>query len=132
MQMRQAVTGRKIEQAMERALRWGSRSWKQTNTTVSAFYEGDLWVQEIRLHGNLIARAERGCLGTRKFGHRQVKLDHCGWLTATTKSRLNAVLKSFDLPMSVYQSKGKWFLWNPTTTVPSGPFDDNSVITLNP
>jgi len=130
--MRQAVTGRKIEQRMERAMRWGFEDWRQTNTAVTSFYEGPLWVQEIRLHGNLIARVERGCIGTRKFGHRQVKLDHCGWKTATTKSRMNAVLKALDLPISVYQSKGEWFLWNQTATVPAGRFDDFNVITLNP
>jgi hypothetical protein len=105
---------RKIERAMEAALVEGRR-WKSGNTAVT--WSGSEF--NVRLHGNKIAEGD-------SYG---VTLDHCGWKTATTKSRLNAVLSALGLPIRVYQSKGEWFLWNFTATVPSGRFDDYRIIT---
>jgi hypothetical protein len=130
---------RKIEQEMSEFIRWGGfpdgiGQWRKSNTEVRRFLEenDNLIVVEVYLHGNLIAREERGRIDSPQWGRAVLKLSDCGWKTPTTKSRINAVLKALFLPISLYQSKGQWFLWNRESTVPFGRFDENREIKLNP
>lgn len=46
-----------------------------------------------------------------------VQLFTGGWKTITTKDRINKILSSLRLGISVYQKSGKWFLHCPTTHV---------------
>jgi hypothetical protein len=40
----------------------------------------------------------------------RVTLDHNGWKTATTKTRMNQASNQFGLGYSVWQRKGGWFI----------------------
>jgi hypothetical protein len=60
---------------------------------------------ELRLHGNLIARKENG----------QIILSDCGWQTVTTKERLNGLLDILCAGAGIYQKKFCWYLWNRKT-----------------
>tara|TARA_X000001382_G_scaffold116835_1_gene96170 strand:+ start:254 stop:664 length:411 start_codon:yes stop_codon:yes gene_type:complete len=87
---------RKIEREMIQAIIDG-RSWSKANTRVK--YEGD--VQSIYLHDNKIASIEKG----------QLFINHCGWKTVTTKSRLNALVKHYLGELScIYQKNFDWFV----------------------
>ena len=52
-----------------------------------------------RLHGHAVAYFD--------YCNRRVILDHCGWATKTTKSRINAIAERFLLPR-VYQKDWSW------------------------
>ena len=54
----------------------------------------------MKLHGNLIARKH-----TNNYGDVDLYISACGWLTPTTKERLNGIDG-----VSIYQRKGKWYL----------------------
>lgn len=113
---------RKIEKKMAEAIK-ERRSFKSGNTAVFITPHNDFVVQ---LHGNEIARLT---------GH-FLRLSSCGWRTATTKSRLNAVLQAVGFPGSVYQHKHVWNLWRHPGSMagrsvcPSMPFDDGMEIIL--
>ena len=90
---------RKIEREMIQAIIDG-RNWKKANTEVEAHPSGN---NEMRvfLHGNNIASYKDGNL----------YINHCGWKTVTTKSRLNALIKFVLGEMSgIYQKQGCWFM----------------------
>ena len=71
--------------------------WKLDNTEVISCSN----VTDVFLHGNLIARV----------GETWLELFDGGWQTATTKSRLNAILKGFGVAgESVFQKAGEWFV----------------------
>ena len=57
-------------------------------------------ISHLLLHGNCIASLDHND-GT-------ITVDHCGWKTNTTKTRLNAVLERFKYKIS--QRKGVWYL----------------------
>ena len=113
---------RKIEQKMAEAIK-ERRSFKSGNTAVFTTPDNDVVVQ---LHGNEIARLT---------GH-FLRLSSCGWRTATTKSRLNAVLQAVGFPGRVGARDFDWRLWrNPgsmagRSVCPSMPFDDGMEIIL--
>jgi len=93
---------RKIERLMNAAISEG-RDWSSANTSVTM--NGN--IAEVRLHGNLIAEVSDEC----------VTLHDGGWQSATTKSRLNAIMSEHCLPgEGVFQNKWEWFcrLWNGT------------------
>jgi len=90
---------RKIEREMIQAIIDG-RNWKKANTEVEAHPSGN---NEMRvfLHGNNIASYKDGTL----------YINHCGWKTNTTKSRLNALVKHVLGDMScIYQHNFDWFV----------------------
>jgi len=90
---------RKIEREMIQAIIDG-RDWKKANTEVEAHPSGN---NEMRvfLHGNNIASYKDGTL----------YINHCGWKTRTTKSRLNALVKHVLGDMSgIYQKDFNWFI----------------------
>ena len=90
---------RKIEREMIQAI-IERRNFKKGNTEVikKSDYMG------IYLHGNLIA----------KYGiedSRGLKVTHCDWLTNTTKSRLNAIIKFVVGGLyGIYQEDFRWYL----------------------
>lgn len=82
--------------------------WKLANTEVVSFNGFDK--SQVFLHGHLIA--EVGC------GY--IQLWDAGYQTATTKSRLNAILSENGLPGErVFQKDYSWFVrLSDGTTVP--------------
>ena len=54
-------------------------------------------------------------------GRVAVTLDHNGWKGVTTKRKMNQAACEFDLPFSVYQSKGEWYV---TTKAGTYEFED--------
>ena len=86
---------RKIERAMNRAIRTGS-NFSSSNTTVS--HAGlDSYVY---LHGNHIATVKDN----------SIIIKDGGWQSNTTKSRLNALLDEFSYGMRVFQKNYEWFV----------------------
>jgi len=77
--------------------------WKLANTRVE--YEEGNCISRVYLHGNKIA----------EIGEGFIHLDHCGWKTATTKSRLNAILREHGTDDGIYQKNFKWFVYNGKT-----------------
>lgn len=45
-----------------------------------------------------------------KFNDKQIILDSGGWLTATTKTRMNQAANQFDLGFHISQRNFKWFV----------------------
>lgn len=91
---------RKIEMDMIAAIR-SRNSYKSGNTVVE---QGENGYAEVRLHGNRICRLN--------YHQGIIELSDCGYQTATTKSRLNALLDAFTNTgggQGIYQRDGKWF-----------------------
>ena len=87
---------RKIETAMNTAIA-NRQDWRSGNTKVVSCS----FVTDIFLHGNLIAR----------IGETWIELFDAGYQTATTKSRLNAILEGNGCPGEyVFQKDFKWFV----------------------
>jgi hypothetical protein len=87
---------RKIEAQMVDAI-LDCRNWKSGNTEVQ-FFDG---VSFVFLHGNCIAQVKEN----------SVSLFDGGWQSATTKSRLNAILKAHGIKGEcVFQRNFKWFV----------------------
>ena len=93
---------RKIESAMIEAIE-NQLDWQVANTqviNVELESNGSI-VSVVKLHGHKIA----------VIGDNFIQLFDGGWQTATTKSRLNAILKGFGVAgESVFQKAGEWFL----------------------
>jgi len=93
---------RKIETAMIEAIE-NQLNWKSANTEVinSELASDGTVVSVVKLHGHKIA----------VIGDTFIQLFDGGWQTATTKSRLNAILKGFGVAgESVFQKAGEWFV----------------------
>lgn len=87
---------RKIERQMNAAIIAG-KDFKLDNTEVIACSN----VSDVFLHGNLIAR----------IGETWIELFDGGHQTATTKSRLNAILREFGMGYEcVFQKNFNWFV----------------------
>jgi hypothetical protein len=104
---------RKIEKMMNDAIT-ASKDWRLDNTEVI----NEDGVSIVKLHGNKIA----------EVGDTFIKLFDGGWRTATTKSRLNAILSvhgcNFD---GVFQKKGEWFFHDSARSVDM-PFESGMVV----
>lgn len=85
---------RKIEQQMLYAIQQ-RKNWQLSNTQVTV-HGGTIVV---RLHGNIIAEITSTALF----------LSDAGWRSSTTKSRLNAILQHYKLPL-VYQKQYQWYI----------------------
>jgi len=96
---------RKIEKQMNQAITQ-ERDWKLDNTKVVNI-EG---VSFVYLYNNLIAM----------IGDTWLELFDGGWKTATTKSRLNAILKAHGNSESVYQKNFEWFVSTKYGDIPFG------------
>ena len=93
---------RKIETQMLEAIE-NQLNWQVANTQVinSELASDGTVVSVVKLHGHKIA----------VIGDNFIQLFDGGWQTATTKSRLNAILKGFGVAgESVFQKAGKWFV----------------------
>jgi hypothetical protein len=87
---------RKIEKQMNNAITNG-KDFKLANTEVISCSN----VSDVYLHGNLIAR----------IGETWMELFDCGYQTATTKSRLNALLSAFGMEGEyIFQKNFQWFI----------------------
>ena len=87
---------RKIERLMNDAINQ-CKDWKLANTEVVSCSH----VSDVFLHGNLIAR----------IGETWIELFDGGHQTATTKSRLNAILAAHGVPGErVFQKNFQWFV----------------------
>jgi hypothetical protein len=87
---------RKIESQMNNAITKGI-DFRSANTAV-VNADG---ISVVLLHGNKIA----------EVGDTFIRLFDGGWQSATTKSRLNAILHAHGLGGErVFQKKGEWFL----------------------
>ena len=87
------------------------KSFNKANTSVSIGYAGTMLdhykdaYMSIKLHGNEIAQYYYNKERTPLY------INHCGWKTVTTKSRLNALIKFVLGEMSgIYQKQGRWFM----------------------
>jgi hypothetical protein len=108
---------RKIEAAMVMAVRdainGSEQRWRSGNTSVEVEHEGIHGTPGyersvvVRLHDNEIARFDSALAGDR--GCRGLRITDAGWDTATTKSRLNALLQCFAEGSCLYQRKGQWY-----------------------
>ncbi len=88
---------RKIEREMNAAIR-DSRNWKSGNTEVRLMEDN---VSYVYLHGNKIA----------EIGDDFVQIFDGGYQSATTKSRLNAILHDHGIKGEcVFQKNFNWFI----------------------
>jgi hypothetical protein len=91
---------RKIEAEMIKAIR-ERRDYRCANTVVDQS-DPDNGYAEVRLHGSRIARLN--------YINQIIEFDDCGYRTATTKSRLNALINAFTKPgQAIYQRNFEWF-----------------------
>lgn len=86
---------RTIERAMNDAIT-ASKDWRMANTRV----ENSDGVAYVFLHNNLIA----------KVGETWLELFDGGYRSATTKSRLNAILRCHGNGEGIYQKSYQWFI----------------------
>jgi hypothetical protein len=87
---------RVIERKMNAAINAG-KDFKLANTQVVSYTNSS----DVYLHGNLIARV----------GETWVEIFDGGWQSATTKSRLNAILREHGAPGDcVFQKNYAWFV----------------------
>jgi len=59
------------------------------------------------------------------FNDKKIVLDSGGWLSTTTKTRMNQASNQFDLGYQVFQQRGEWFVFYKTQTV---KFKDGMVL----
>ena len=109
---------RKIEAQMVMAVRdainGSEKGWRCGNTSVRVEHEGihgkagyERGVV-VELHGNEIARFDSALSHAREC--RGLRITDAGWKTATTKSRLNALLACFYGGQAIRQVRGQWLL----------------------
>lgn len=93
------------------ALRAGRRvnGWRSGNTSVEPGPNGDV---QVRLHGNLI-----GLLTP----DGSLTLDHCGWHTVTTRSRINALAEAFIGYAVAHIKRGQLLIEGPDGGPPRSP-----------
>ena len=111
---------RKIEREMIQAI-IDRKSFNKANTSVSIGYAGTMLdhykdaYMTIKLHGNEIAKYYYNKDNTPLY------INHCGWKTNTTKSRLNALIKFVlgDL-VGINQTDFEWYL-NSTKLIQTNP-----------
>ena len=93
---------RKIEQEMNRAIRY-RHNFSKANTSVRCYkVNGVTTEMDVFLHGNHIASLDT------VSNHLTIK--DGGWQSVTTKSRLNALLDEFVPSMGIFQKDWVWYL----------------------
>lgn len=101
-----SLTMRKIEQAMIDAIR-SKQDWRNDNTRVEVIESGIQFhpsfnrIINVYLHGNKIASIDHVA--------GRMTLNSCGWMSNTTKSRLNALCHSFS-NTGIHQSDHIWYI----------------------
>lgn len=92
---------RKVEAQMVKAISLKVPYWKSGNTEVETNTDNEGYtVSSVSLHGHTIAEVSDTC----------VIVNDRGYQTATTKSRLNAILNGLNVNAGVYQKNFEWFL----------------------
>lgn len=91
-----------IEKEIISAIRRKTDAFAMSNTTI--VYNPHTSTHDVLLHGHTIARISHI--------ERWVSLSSCGYLTNTTKSRLNCVLNGLGSSKSVYQKDHQWYIGN--------------------
>lgn len=95
--------------AVKAAIEGKRKDWRSGNTVVRTDHDSDLGnVVVVELHGNKIAEFDVSCAGVADL--RGLMITDAGWKTATTKSRLNALLTCFCDGGGIWQVNGDWFL----------------------
>ena len=94
---------RLIERQVNQAIQQ-EKDWKKDNTEVINCTH----VSDVYLHDNLIAR----------IGETWLELFDGGYQTATTKSRLNAILSAHGNGERIFSKNFQWFLSTNEGTVP--------------
>ena len=93
---------RKIEQEMNRAIRY-RRNFSKANTSVRCFKTNGITTDvDVFLHGNHIASLDTAS--------NQLTIKDGGWQSVTTKSRLNALLDEFVPSMRIFQNDWTWYI----------------------
>jgi hypothetical protein len=133
---------RKIETAMVQTLRTlnVNRSgivFSRDNTTVEIEHHGTYltpsyeMIVKVKLHGSVICRYNRTL--------ERVTFSDCGYQTATTKSRLNALLEYFSAYINggwsrygIFQSKHVWYLQESSLRYTGPGKDSHPFVPLKP
>lgn len=116
---------RKVEKAILDAVQL-KQSVSVGNSRVAYVPETDR--SEVFLHGNRIAVIGHGA--------RCISLDSCGWRTATTRSRINALVQNLCSHSFLQQKAGRWILHTligrgtPNETRISRDFEDGDILEL--
>jgi hypothetical protein len=88
---------------------------RQGNITIDRLDDGGILV---KLHGHIVVSIDAW--------RYTIRLDSCGYRTATTKTAINRALELYGITNRVYQSKGKWYLTD--IGVKGIDFEDNMVL----
>lgn len=65
---------------------------------------------KIEVDGNGMQHVQYHKTRVVSFDAHNVTLRHGGYMTKTTKTRMNQTANQFNLPFNVYQEKGNWFV----------------------
>tara|TARA_R100001082_G_scaffold13648_1_gene7021 strand:- start:1705 stop:2067 length:363 start_codon:yes stop_codon:yes gene_type:complete len=119
---------RQIERQMIQAIT-NRKTWSNSNTRVVLWAGSPITTdpdhnkEEMRiyLHGNHIAS-----YNTKNMS---LEVNNCGWLTRTTKSRLNAIIQFVEGGLAgIYQKRGQWYLKRPNQS--DVAMNDNAWLTV--
>lgn len=72
------------------------------NVTVARVVDADGAKTKVYLHGNLVFEHNRDT--------NAIRLDHCGWITATTATAINTALSQVRPDMRVFRKLGTMFI----------------------
>ena len=98
---------RKIESKLIAAIKSGN-NFSLSNTTLKWHSYDNEHIGSVELFGNVIARIHEN----------EVELFDAWHRTATTKSRLNAIIYGLEVGKGIYQKNFDWFLVTHDCTVP--------------
>ena len=104
---------RKIERQMIHAINCPGKRWNNTNTKVR--WSDDQKYVEVLLHDHIIASIN--------FAKNRAVISACGYETATTKSRLNAILSDLAPGARIYAKNFEWFFTYNNKTVEFSEID---------
>lgn len=108
-----AETMRKIERQMIHAINCPGKRWKNNNTQVR--WSNDQTYVEVLLHDHIIASIN--------WAKNRAVISACGWETATTKSRLNALLSDLVPGARINAKDFDWFFTYNDKTVEFASID---------
>lgn len=93
-------------------------------------------IKQISSHHTVVFRDDMGvytCMYHQtpimRWNEKRVILKADGWLTATTKKRMNQIAEAYKLPIKVYQKDLKWYVKR-TDTKETLDFKDGMVLKL--
>ena len=110
---------RQIEENIYSAIR-NKENAVLSNTAIS--FNGENTKCLINLHGHIIAEID--------FSRNSVKLNNCGFESNITKSRMNIVLDSLNIPYRVRQRNRKWEVFNIYKKDDIRPFKNKMALSL--